>query len=145
MEVHWVSAAGVERHDVQELELLLAREDGFVWLDIPRRGEPAAEVLSEVFGFHRLAVRDCHEQNQVPKGHAYADHQFVVLHAPELGQAGRIDLLELAQFVGQRYLVTVHGPVPLGVPIEAALRETGLVLKRIECGHFRPRSSAELS
>jgi hypothetical protein len=41
-----------------------------------------------VFGFHRLAVRDCVERNQVPKVHAYSDHVFIVLHAPERGRGG---------------------------------------------------------
>jgi hypothetical protein len=31
-------------------------------------------------------VRDCIERNRVPKVHAYADHLFVVLHAPEAGE-----------------------------------------------------------
>ena len=32
--------------------------------------------------------------------------------------------LELDQFIGERYLVTVHGPLNPVVPLEVALQET---------------------
>jgi magnesium transporter len=67
-------------------------------------------VLSEVFGFHPLAIRSCIERNAVPKVRAYPDHIFVVLHGPELGTGGHVHYVELDQFIGPRYVVTVHGP-----------------------------------
>jgi Mg2+ and Co2+ transporter CorA len=145
MEINLVTAAGAQRRPLDELTSLLEREDGFVWLDIPQSDEEAARVLREVFGFHPMAVRTCLERNHVPRVHAYADHVFVVLHTPENGGAGHVHLLELDQFVGQRYLVTVHGPINPIVPTEAALTETRAALRRIEAGQFRPTSPTELS
>jgi Mg2+ and Co2+ transporter CorA len=57
-----------------------------VWVDIPTCDDACAKVLTEVFGFHPMAVRDCVERNQVPKIHAYSDHVFLVLHAPSGGR-----------------------------------------------------------
>jgi len=145
MDVRLVSDEGVEHRPVEELEALLERKDGLVWVDIPACDEQATWALSEVFGFHPLAVRDCVERNHVPKIHPYPDHVFVVLHASERGKGGHIHLLELDQFIGPNYLVTVHGPVNPAAPAEAALRETRAVLKRIEAGRLHPRSSFELS
>jgi Mg2+ and Co2+ transporter CorA len=145
MDVWLVSDDGVEQRRVDELAALLERKDGLVWIDIPGCDEQATRVLSEVFGFHPLAVRDCLERNQVPKIHPYSDHLFVVLHASERGESGHIHLLELDQFIGPNYLVTVHGPVNPAAPAEAALRETRAVLKRIQAGRLHPRSSFELS
>jgi magnesium transporter len=107
--------------------------------------EEAARVLAEVFGFHPLAIRDCVERNAVPKVRAYRDHIFVVLHAPELGTGGHVHYVELDQFIGPRYLVTVHGPLNPAVTEEAALRQTRAVLRRVEAGRLRPRSAFELS
>jgi Mg2+ and Co2+ transporter CorA len=98
-----------------------------------------------VFGFHPLAVRDCVERNVVPKIHPYADHVLVVLHASERGKGGHVHLLELDQFIGPTYLVTVHGPVNPAAPADAAVRETQAALRRIETGRLHPRSSFELS
>jgi Mg2+ and Co2+ transporter CorA len=145
MDVLLVTPDGVEQHPVEQLPALFAREDGVVWLDLPTCDEQAARVLTEDFGFHPLAVRDCVERNHVPKMHAYADHVFVVLHAPERGTGGHVHYLELDQFIGPGFLVTVHGPVNPQVPLDATLRETRAVLQRIEAGRLRPRSSIELS
>ena len=47
-------------------------------------------------------------------------------------------LLELDQIVGDRFLVTVHGPLNPVVDPAEALVETAGVLRRIEGGRFRP-------
>jgi magnesium transporter len=145
MDVRFVSDEGIQRHPVGELERLLARDDGFVWVDIPSCDEEAARVLSEVFGFHPRDVRTCIERNAVAKVRAYPDHLFVVQHAPELGTGGHVHYVELDQFIGPRSVVTVHGPLNPAVPPEAAVRETRAVLGRIEAGRLRPGSPSEVS
>jgi magnesium transporter len=145
MDVRFVSDDGIQQHPVGQLEQLLARDDGLVWVDIPVGDEAAAQVLREVFGFHPLAVQACVERNAVPKVRAYRDHLLVILHAPELGTGGHVHYVELDQFIGPRYVVTVHGPVNPAVTPEAALRETRAVLGRIEAGRLHPRSAFELS
>jgi Mg2+ and Co2+ transporter CorA len=145
MDVRFVSDEGIQQHPVGELERLLARDDGLVWVDIPVCDEEASRVLSEVFGFHPLAIRDCIERNAVPKVRAYRDHIFVILHAPDLGTGGHVHYVELDQFIGPRYLVTVHGPLNPAVTEETALRQTRGVLRRVEAGRLRPRSAFELS
>jgi magnesium transporter len=145
MDVRFMSDEGIEQHPVEELTALLARDDGLVWVDIPVCDEPAARVLSEVFGFHPLAIQACIERNAVPKVRAYRDHVFVVLHAPELGKGGHVHYVELDQFIGPRYLVSVHGPLNPAVTQEASLRQTRGVLQRVEAGRLRPRSPFELS
>ncbi len=145
MEVRWLTEQGVEARSVDELPGLLERDDGLVWVDIPTCDSAAERVLLQVFNFHPLAVRDCVERNRVPRVHAYADHAFVVLHGPELGRAGHVHYVELDQFIGPRYLVTVHGPLNPAVDPSVAVRETGAVLRRLEAGRLRPTSSIELS
>jgi hypothetical protein len=56
-----------------------------------------------------------------------------------------VHYVELDQFIGARFVVTVHGPLNPAVPPEAALRETRAVLGRIEAGRLRPGSPAALS
>jgi magnesium/cobalt transport protein CorA len=145
MRVRLITGDGAEDRRAEELPALLRGEEGLVWVDIPACDEEAAHALSEVFGFHPMAVRECVERNRVPKMHAYPDHVFVVLHTPERGERGHVHYVELDQFIGKNYLVTVHGPVNPAVPPEAALRETGAVLRRIRAGRLRPSSSWELS
>jgi Mg2+ and Co2+ transporter CorA len=145
VDVLFITPAGVERCPVADLPALLARDDGIVWVDVPQCDEQVAEVLLDVFKCHPLAVQDCFQRNRVPRVHAYPEHVFLIMHAPELGAAGHVHYVELDQFVGERHLITVHGPVNPAVPKELPLRETRSVLARIEAGRFRPRSALELS
>ena len=145
MHVYLITDAGLERHPVDELKRLLQIEDAVVWVDIPLCRTADAELLSEVFGFHDLAVRDCLERNHVSKIHTYEDHVFTVLHAPEIGARGHVHYIELDQFLGRNYLVTVHGPLNPVVDPAVAYLDTEAVLNRIEIGHLHPRSAFELS
>ena len=145
MDVYLVTASGVESRSVDELPALLERGDGIVWVDIPGCDDEAERVLLDVFKFHPLAVKDACERNRVPKLHAYSDHVFVVLHTPELGRRGHVHYIELDQFIGRHYLVTVHGPNNPDVPPDVALRQTQEVLHRIEAGRLRPATPFELS
>ena len=145
MEVRLVTAEGVQERSVDELPVLLDSGDGIVWVDIPDCDDAAVRVLRDVFGFHPLAIQDSVERNRVAKVHAYADHVFVVLHAPERGKHGHVHYLELDQFVGRRYLVTIHGPINPAVDPRAALRETDEVLDRLVAGRLHPSTPFDLS
>jgi Mg2+ and Co2+ transporter CorA len=145
MDVRWISAAGVASFTPDDLPTLRARTDGLVWVDVPAPNEDDIALLGKAFGFHPLALRDCAIRNPVPKVHLYPDHAFVVLHGPKQGAAGHVHYIELDQFIGPGYLVTVHGPVNPAVAPEVAVQETTAVLKRLESGRLRPETSQDLS
>lgn len=145
MDVRFVTPAGVELCDASELPALLARADGLVWVDIPVWNERAEETLRTTFGFHPLAIRDSANRNQVPKVHRYEDHLFLVLHAPQPGAGGHVHYVELDQFIGERYLVTVHGPLNPAVDQAAAMVEVDTVLGRLASRKLKPEKAFELS
>ena len=124
MKLRWIDASGISRHEMSELEMLRSRGGGFVWLDVVEWSDEAETLLRDRFGFHPIALRDCRERNHTPRVHGYTDHLFVVIHAPLIGTGGHVHYLELDQFVGDDFLVTVHGPLNPAVPLEEALRET---------------------
>jgi Mg2+ and Co2+ transporter CorA len=146
MDVWWVSPAGapLERHGVDALKSLLDRPDGFCWVDIAHCDEQAAGVLTDVFGVHPLALRDCVESNPTGKVHAYPDSILLVMHSPEPGEGGQVRLVELDQLVAARYLVTVHGPMVDGGGA-SAMHDTAAVRARMEAGRYHPASPAHLS
>ena len=145
VEVYLVSEFGVKPCPAEDLKGLLGRPDVLVWVDIPRCDGRTAMVLSETFGFHDIAIRDCLERNHMSKIHVYDDHVFTVLHAPEIGSRGHVHYVELDQFLGPNYLVTVHGPLNPVVDPGVAFLDTDQVRKRIDNGRLHPRSPFELS
>ena len=144
MDVRYVDADGAHLHDPEDVVELLLRDDGFVWADVPVWDEQVAAFLGGL-GCHPQVLESCRVRNHVPTVHAYADHWFVTMHAPLIGARGHVHLLELDQIVGDRFLVTVHGPLNPVVDPAEALTETSALLRRIEAGRFRPSSPAEAS
>ena len=144
MDVRFVDATGAHPAEERNAVALLDRPDGFVWVDVPE-WDDEAEAFLHAIGCHALVIEACRTRNHVPTLHGYRDHHFVVVHAPLSGNAGHVHLLELDQIIGERFLVTVHGPLnPIVDPAEA-LAETRSVLNRIEAGRFSPGNPAELS
>lgn len=128
-----------------ELSALRKRTDGFLWLDIPEWDDHAEAILANEFQFHTMAIAESKSRSHVPRVHVYPDHIFIVVHAPEIGAAGHVHYLELDQFIGADFLVTVHGPISPKVPLDAALRETEAVATRMDGGRLRPTSPFGLS
>jgi len=145
MDIRLITPDGVCQYEVADLPDLVARHDGVLWVDIPEGDPDAVRVLGEVFAFHPKAVQDSIGRTPVPKVHVYADHVFVVLHAPEAGAGGHVHYVELDQFIGKHYLVTVHGPVNVAVDPAAARVETAMIAARVDGGRLVPPSGYELS
>ena len=49
MELRWIDSEGASNHDLGELEALLHRKDGFLWLDIPEWDDDAEAQASFTF------------------------------------------------------------------------------------------------
>jgi magnesium transporter len=144
MDVRFVDEKGAHPHDSDDVVVLLERDDGFVWVDVPSWDDEVEGFLQGI-GCHPLVIDACRHRNHVPTVHSYSDHYFVTVHSPLLGRAGHVHLLELDQVIGSNFLVTVHGPLnPVVDPLQA-LVETSGVLQRIESGRFSPVTPAELS
>ena len=148
MDVRYVDSSGVQQRDSADVVALLDRDDGFVWVDVPASPDgwdDDVEAFLSALGCHPLVLEACRRRNHVPTVHAYADHYYVTTHTPLEGEAGHVHLLELDQIIGERFLVTVHGPLNPVVDPQEALVETAAVLRRIESGRFSPTSPAEAS
>ena len=140
MKLRWIDSNGVSTHDLVELPALREKTDGFIWLDIPEWSDEAEALLKGGFGFHPMAISESRNRNHIPRVHVYPHHVFIVVHAPEIGAGGHVHYLELDQFVGENFLVTIHGPLSPKVPLEAALRETEAVAARLDNGRLHPTS-----
>jgi Mg2+ and Co2+ transporter CorA len=145
MEVYSISAAGLKVQAPADMSALLSEPELIVWVDISQCGPDQAQILDDWFGFHPLALRDCVERNHIAKAHVYADHVFSVLHAPHLGTGGHVHYIELDQFIGPNYLVTVHGPLNAAVSPQVASADTTAVVERIGRDEIHPRTPVQLS
>jgi magnesium transporter len=136
VQVHFITPGSVQPASPSEVAELLQRDDGFVWVDVPAMDDVAEQLMVDVFDVHARVLEAMLSRNHVPTIHAYEEHFFVVLHAPLLGKAGHVHLLEIDVLVGRNFLVTVHGPLnPVVDPAEAQV-ETTATLSRLEAGRL---------
>jgi magnesium transporter len=144
VDVRLITPEGVQRCEPDQIESLLGGP-GLVWIDVRYWDAATADSLAKRLGLRQRAVHDCAVRNPVPKVHAYSDHAFLVLHAPERGARGHVHYIELDQFIGPNWLLTVHGPMNPVVPLDAAYVETGELARKLERGRLRPSHAWELS
>jgi magnesium transporter len=88
----------------------LATGDGLLWVDIEDVTNEDGELLSDVFGFHPLAVADCVSKDiHPPKIDDFDNYLFIIFHGvnyhtePEV-----VETTELNLFLGKNYIVTGH-------------------------------------
>jgi Mg2+ and Co2+ transporter CorA len=142
MRVRLLDAEGVHDLESDDVVTVFAREQGFIWVDVPQ-WDVEVDGFLHGLGCHPKVIESCRQRNHVPTVHTYSDHYFLTMHTPLLGEAGHVHLLELDQIVGERFLVTVHGPLNPVVDPAEALVETEGVLARVREGRFRPTTPAE--
>jgi magnesium transporter len=144
VDVWLITPDGVERCRPDQIEALLVGP-GIVWIDVQYWDAETARFLTQRLGLHQRAVHDCAVRNPVPKVHVYPDQTFLVLHAPERGERGHVHYIELDQFIGSNWLLTVHGPTNPVVPLDATYVETRAVARKLDSGRLRPSQGWELS
>jgi magnesium transporter len=144
VDVRLIAPDGVQRRTPEEIETLL-EGPGVVWIDVRYWDADTAGFLAKRLGLHQRAVHDCAVRNPVPKVHVYPDQTFVVLHAPEPGARGHVHHIELDQFIGPNWLLTVHGPMNPAVPLAAARVETTSIARKLDSGRLHPARAWELS
>jgi Mg2+ and Co2+ transporter CorA len=137
MTVRFVTQAGTVEDTAEEIPVLLKREDGFLWLDVP-------EWTTDL-NLHPVARDYCRVRNHMPMVHGYRDHIFMVLHRPVVVGDGETRLVELDMFVGDRFMVTVHKRDEEQIAHIEAMSEIDETLDRINGGRVRPRTPIELT
>ena len=97
---------------VEDLDRLsdLRQEGGnLLWAEADSTSltEADMDTISEEFGLHELAREDAVKARQRPKVEDYDNHLFVVMHQLDLTE-GQLEPVQLACFVGDSYVLTVH-------------------------------------
>ena len=144
MDVRHIAPEGVQRYRPDEIDALL-EAPGLVWVDVKYWDAETASTLAPRLGLHPRAVHDCAVGSPAPKVHVYRDQIFLVLHTLDRDSHGRVHHIELDQFVGPNWLLTVHGRMDSEVPLDAAYVETGSVARKLDSGRLRPERAGDLS
>lgn len=78
------------------------------WLDISNPESEEFTLVASELELHPLAVEDAQHGHQRPKIDEYETHYFIVFYGLETPSPGVVDYHEVAIFVAQNAIVTVH-------------------------------------
>ena len=100
----------LDQLDMEQIRKFLATGEGLLWVDIEDVTDEDAELLSNVFCLHPLAVADCISKNiHPPKIDDFEDYLFIIVHGINYCiEADVVETTELAFFMGKNYVVTTH-------------------------------------
>lgn len=118
---HSAEAGWTKVEDLASLSDLRQQSGNVLWAeaDAANLTKEDVETIAEEFGLHELAVEDALHARQRPKIENYEGHHFVVFH--QLDEVnGQLEAAQIACFVGERYVVTIHSGADR--TIEAAKR-----------------------
>jgi len=78
-------------------------------MDLAAPTDDEFRLLSEVFGFHPLAVDDARSSLQYPKVEPYPGYLYIVLHGIDVSKGKtQFATRDVDFFLGRNYLVTIH-------------------------------------
>ncbi len=106
---------------LDEISNVLTQDETLLWVDLTDPSSDEFQLIEEKFGFHPLAMEDAARRHQRPKVEVYDGFLFMVFYELYLVD-GHPTSSQLILFVGQNYLVTVHGDEMLTTIAETAQR-----------------------
>jgi magnesium transporter len=88
----------------------LSPESGvWVWVDLDRPTPEEAQILTDVFHFHELAVEDALSETHHPKIESYGSFLYLILHGIDFHASEHcFTTKDIDFFLGTQFLVTVH-------------------------------------
>lgn len=99
----------LHRGSLELIERWSKQSDSFLWLDFEQEVDDAERELLRRFGCHELAVSDAHRPRHPPKVEHFDDQTFILYRGiASISDGLDIEHLQLALFVGERFLVTRH-------------------------------------
>ncbi len=93
-----------------ELAALLIHESAHLrWYHLEEPDSPLLDQLGQQFGFHELEIEDCRHRRHTAKLEEYDNHVFVIANSLHfVPETCGVWFGEVAFFLGQDFLVTVH-------------------------------------
>ena len=100
----------IDQLDNEQVKDFLTNKDGLLWIDIEDVTDKDAELLSDVFRLHPLAVEDCISKDiHPPKIDDFEDYLFIIVHGINYHiESEVVETTELALFLGKNYVITSH-------------------------------------
>jgi magnesium transporter len=106
------SASKTSAENAAELRIDRIVHSGLTWLNVEKPTRRELDYLAENYQFHPLDMDDCLSRIQRPKIDEYEHYLFIVFHFPLFRKEADVTVAsQVAIFIGDNYLITVHDGV----------------------------------
>jgi magnesium transporter len=135
IKAYYMDPAGDLKIDITRngIESVYRSGQGLLWVDIEGDDREDISLMSEVFGFHKLAIDDClGARINPPKVDEFENHIFIILHGINYTTESEIvETSQLELFIGLNYVVSHHTfPVLSTREVKRLVEEDGRPMKR---------------
>ena len=144
MELCFIDKGGTRAVPVEEVDALLAVDNGLLWINFDHTDDGGMGLLTELVDVREVDIEDCRTRTPVPKIHLYGDHMFSAINGVARGTDGRLYFQPLKVFLNDRLIVTVLGPTNESLTREAARHELAAVRLKLDAREFRPATGLDL-
>jgi magnesium transporter len=123
------------RHDLSRDEIagILRSGEGTLWVDVDTRDPGDLSILSDVFNFHPLAIEEATSAQSRVKLEEYDNYLLLIVRTVAFCETTDdpydLDTVNISFFLGENYLVTVHGGQtnPVASTVELLQRKPELI------------------
>ncbi len=104
------NAGGAPRtlDDLDAISEVIAKGEGFVWLDIAQPSAEDLAMLGREFEIHPMALEDASLWHERPKIEFFEHYVLVIAHAASVDADGDPVVHEIAVLAGEHYVVTLR-------------------------------------
>lgn len=131
LRIHHYAPDGTEREaTLQELAAVLG-SGGTTWVDMLAPTDVEFGTVSQIFGWHPLAIEDCLVETHLPKVDDYGEYLLLVLHAAQMQDGSTLKSVEMEVFLSRSSIVT-HRREPIAAVddlADRARRNAGLAAR----------------
>ena len=125
---HYDAKGGIRQNlSREEIAAAVASGQGTLWVDIDTRAKENVEILRNIFHFHPLAIEDSLNPNSRVKLEEFEKYLVLIVRTIAFCETTPdpydLETVNLTFFLGENYVVTVHGAETNPVATTAELLE----------------------
>lgn len=110
------SSGSVTAHSHIDQALNVAKQDGYLWIDICEPDQQTLNELAETFNLHPLSIEDALTSDQLPKLDNLPNYSFLIFNVFET-TPDEVLIHELNLFLGDAFLISVSHLDSQGKPL----------------------------
>lgn len=116
IQVYWLRDDQLHQGGSELLQQWQQQGNGFIWLDLTGEDNQQEKALLKSLGCNSFAIQDAQRERHPPKVEHFDNDTFLLYRGiSSVNDDLHIDMLPIAFFIGENYLISLHKQPSLGI------------------------------